>query len=85
MPWDTNSFINFMLRPIHLSKGPISFPIISIVKVARKRVRQEISTPVKRYYGLSTETLGNYTQEGTVKLKVNDEFQSLDSFWLQTI
>ena len=47
--------IDFLLRPINLSKGPVSFPIISIVKMARKRVLQEISTPIKMYKQLSVK------------------------------
>ena len=59
MPSDTILLIDFLLRPIHLSKGPVSFPIISIVKMARKRVLQIILTPVKRHKRLTSETLGN--------------------------
>ena len=67
-------FIDFLLRPINLSKGPVSFPIISIGKMSRKRVLQEISIPAKRYKRFSSETLGNYTQEAAVKLNLNYEF-----------
>ena len=59
--------IDFLLRPIYLSQGPVSFPIISMVKMARKRVLQEMLTPVKRYKRLSSVILGNYTHEVAVK------------------
>ena len=36
--------------------------------MARKRVLQDILTPVKRYKTPSSETLGNYTQGTAVKL-----------------
>ena len=39
-------------------------------------------TPVERYKRLSTETLGSYTQEAAVKLKLNYEFQAFHSFRL---
>ena len=68
-PEDTILLIDFLLRPTHLSKGPGSFSIISIEKMARKRAFQEILTPVKRYQRLSAETVGNYTQGAAVKLK----------------
>ena len=40
-------FVDFLLRYTNLSTGSASFPIISIVKVARKRVLLTFSTPVK--------------------------------------
>ena len=50
----------------NLSKSPVSFPIISIVKLAKIRVLLENSTHVERYWKLSTETY--YTQGAAVKL-----------------
>ena len=47
---------DFLLRSTHLSTGPASFPIISIVQMARKRVLLEFSTLVERYWRLSTKT-----------------------------
>ena len=80
MPLGTILLIDFLQRLIILSKGPVSFPIISMVKMARKRVLQEISTPIKRYKRLSSDALGNYTQEAAVKLKLNYNFSHFIPF-----
>ena len=42
--------------------GPASFPIISIEKLARKRVLLEFSTLPDGYWRLPTETFETYTQ-----------------------
>ena len=44
VPWDKILVTDFLLRSIHLSEGPVSFPITSIVKIAKERVLQEFST-----------------------------------------
>ena len=47
MPLDWFQLTDLLLGPTHLSPGPASFPIISIVKVARKRMLLEVSTLLK--------------------------------------
>ena len=55
------------MRCTHLSTGSASFPIISIVKVARKQVLLKFSTAVERYRRLPTET---YIQDAAEKLNL---------------
>ena len=50
--------------------GPVSFPIISIVKLVRKWVLLEFSTLGERHWMLSTETFKNYTQDAAEKFKL---------------
>ena len=78
---DSFLLTEFLLRS-HLSKGTASFPIISIVKLARKRVVLEISTPVEQYWMLSYESFRNHTQDAAAELKLNFKFQSFHPFLL---
>ena len=57
MPKNKFLLTDFLQRATHLNTGPASFPIISIVKLAKKRVFLEFSTLDERYRRLSMETL----------------------------
>ena len=72
---------DFLLWSTDLSKSPVSFPIIPIVKLAKIRVLLENSTHVERQRKLSTETFRNYTQVAAVKLQLNFKFQLFYLFW----
>ena len=52
MPKDLFLLTEFQLRSIHLSIGPTSFPIISLAKLAGKRVLLEFLTLVESYWRL---------------------------------
>ena len=75
----------FLLRYTQLSIGPVSFPIISIVKWTRKRVLIEFSALAERYWRLLTETFGTYSLDAAEKLKLIFKLQPFHSFWLRTI
>ena len=70
MPEDKCLVTDFLLRSTRLSTDPASFPIISIVKLARKQVLIEFSIRVERYWRPSTKTLGTYSQDAAGKLKL---------------
>ena len=65
-----------------MSTGPTLFPIISTVKLATKRVFLEFSTLVRRYWRLSTESLGIYTKDAVEKHNLTFKLRSFYSFWL---
>ena len=71
--------IHFMLRSKHLNKYPVSFPIFSVIQMAKTRLLFENSTPVERNWRLSTETLWIYTQDAAVKLSFSN-FSCFNSF-----
>ena len=71
-----------MLASIHLRQGPASFPIFSIVKLARKWVLLEISVSLESHLWPSNETLGNYTKDAAVKFLLCFKFHSFHSFGL---
>ena len=79
MPEDKFLQTDFLLRSTRFT-GPASFVIISIVKLARKRVLLEFSTLVERYWRLSTETLGDYSQDAAEKLKLIFKLESSHYF-----
>ena len=68
---------DFLLTSTHFSTSTASFPIISIVKLARKRVLLEFLTLVERYWRLSTETFETYTEDVAGKLRLIFKLQSL--------
>ena len=71
---------NFCRIIFYLNTCPASFPIISIVKLARKRMLLEFSTLVERYWMVSTETFGTYSQDAAGKLKLTFKLVSLHYF-----
>ena len=65
-----------------MSTGPVSFSVISIVKLATKLMLLEFSTLAERYWRFSTESLGTYTKYAAGKNQLTFKLQSSYSFWL---
>ena len=64
-----------------MNNNPVSFPIISIVKLVKIRVLLDKSTHVQRHWKLSTETLSTYTPKAAGKRELSFKFQLFYLCW----